>query len=381
MKKKTAVLGATGSIGKNTLDVLRGASGKFQPVLFSANSDAAALLKLSKEFPCAKLALTGKTKTEDNILSGLPAGTVFYGKEGLLDAIKICGADIAVNGIAGAAGLVPSIAVLESGADLALANKETIVMAAPLVFKKAKENNAKIIPVDSEHSAIFNLINAHGREALDEIILTASGGPFRNYTIEQLKNVTVKDALSHPTWSMGTKITVDSASLANKGLEVIEAARLFDMPGEKIKVTIHPQSIVHSMIRLSDGAVYAQLSRPDMRLPIHEALNYPAVTKSAWGVLDFENLTLTFEKPDYKRFPLLKFAYDALNAGGLWTVAYNAANETVVHAFINKQISFLEIPSIVEYVLNKDWGGKPDDLPSIMDADRKAREAALGVLC
>lgn len=379
MKKRVAVLGATGSIGKNTLDVLRAGKDDFEPVLFSSHSDVTGLLALSREYPAAALALSSGD-------GGTMPDTAYLGRQGLLRAIAECGADIVVNGIAGAAGLEPSLAALEAGADLALANKETIVMAAPLVFALAEEKKVRIIPVDSEHSAVFNLVEAHGRDKLEEILLTASGGPFRKRTREELAAITLKDALNHPTWNMGPKITIDSASMANKGLEVIEAAFLFGVSPEQIAVVVHPQSIVHSMIRLRDGAVYAELSKPDMRRPIHNALYYPACTPCAFGRLGFDALTLEFEKPDGEKFPMLPLAYEAARKGGQYTTVYNAANETAVAAFLTGTVGFLDIPRIVEYVLNKDWssggisspgtGEKAAALEAILDTDRRARKLA-----
>jgi 1-deoxy-D-xylulose-5-phosphate reductoisomerase len=335
-------------------------------VLFSAYSDSEKLRRLREMFPGVRCMAAS---TED-----LPA------------AIRACGAEMAVNGIAGAAGLAPSLAVLETGANLALANKETVVMAWDLVRQTADRTGSRIIPVDSEHSAVFSLVNAHAHstntpdtDIIEEIILTCSGGPFRNRTAEELAQVRAKDALNHPTWSMGPKITIDSASLANKGLEVIEAARLFNRPPEKIKVVIHPQSIVHSMVRLRDGAVYAQMSQPDMRLPIHSALFYPETVPCPFAALDFSDLTLTFSAPDTARFPMLRLAYDALAAGGLYSVAYNAANEAAVVTYINNAIGFLDIPRLVDEVLQHDWSGAPRDLGTIMDTDRRAREIAASI--
>jgi 1-deoxy-D-xylulose-5-phosphate reductoisomerase len=356
VKKRVAVLGASGSIGRSTLDVLRAGREVFEPVLFSAHTGTDALTALAREFPCAQTVLTSVASRSE-----------------FLRIIGGCGADIVVNGIAGAAGLEPSLAALNAGADLALANKETIVMAAPLVFAAARKTGRVVIPVDSEHSAVFNLLRAHGDKAVDEIILTASGGPFRNHSLEELARVTVRDALSHPTWNMGPKITVDSASLANKGLEVIEAARLFDLPPSRIKVVIHRQSVVHSMIRLVDGAVYAQLSAPDMRLPIHEALYFPELKEGSFGRLDFDNLTLDFERPDEERFPMLRLAYAALRRGGLYPVVYNAANEEAVAAFLKNQIGFLDIPRLVSSALDKDWPGDPTDLETILATDKRSR--------
>ncbi|MDR0289884.1 MAG: 1-deoxy-D-xylulose-5-phosphate reductoisomerase [Treponema sp.] len=400
MKKRVAVLGASGSIGKSALEVIALGKNDFEIVLLSSHSREKELAELGRQWPAAKTVLSGAQN----------------GREALLAAIADCGADIALNGISGAAGLEPSMAAIESGANLALANKETLVMAGPLVFQKAREKKVDIIPVDSEHAAVFHLLEAHGRcprsknfttentefhgerdndisklrvapctpwsnillrqpyDNLEEIILTASGGPFRNYSIEEMKNVSPQEALAHPTWNMGAKITIDSASMANKGLEVIEAAQLFNLAPEKIKVAIHPQSIVHSMIRMKDGAVYAQLSRPDMRLPIHQALHWPqTVPANEFGRLEFDSLTLEFCQPDTQKFPLLGLAYEAAKKGGLYPCAYNAANEAGAAAFLGGRIGFLDIGRITGYVLDKDWSGEPADIASVMEADRQAR--------
>jgi 1-deoxy-D-xylulose-5-phosphate reductoisomerase len=380
MKKRVALLGATGSIGKSSLDVIRRGADDFEVVLLTSHNKSAALRELGKEFPGALLVLSGGTEAE---------GLSFSGPEGLLQAIAEAGADITVNGISGAPGLPPSLAAIEAGSDLALANKETVVMAGHEVFARAREKKTRILPVDSEHSAIFHLINAHGADRAAEILLTASGGPFRKFSRERMEAVTVRDALAHPTWNMGPKITVDSASLANKGLEVIEAVRLFDMPPEKITVLIHPQSVVHSMVRMRDGAVYAQLSRPDMRLPIHEALYWPETRPSPFGELDFRGLSLDFEAPDTERFPMLNLAYTAVRRGNIYPCVYNAANEAAVAAFLESRIGFLDIPRIVEYVLTRDFGsldsrpsgqdvltGSPGGLPAILAADGEARKLA-----
>ncbi|MDR2516491.1 MAG: 1-deoxy-D-xylulose-5-phosphate reductoisomerase [Spirochaetaceae bacterium] len=382
MKKRVAVLGATGSIGKSVIDVLRAGRDYFEPVLFSCHRDAAPLIALKKEFPAALLALSGAETA--------PEG-VYAGKAGLLHAAAVCGADIAVNGISGAAGLPPSLAALEAGADLALANKETVVMAAPLVFETARRRGKRIIPVDSEHAAVFNLIEAHGRETVAEIILTASGGPFRKTAPEALARIRPVDALRHPTWSMGPKITIDSATMANKGLEVIEAAFLFGAAREEISVVVHPASVVHALVRLKSGALYAELSRPDMRLPIHHALHYPAHVPAAFGRLElggpsFDLLSLEFEKPDTAKFPLLPLAFEAVAHGGAWPILYNAANEAAVAAFLAEKIGFLDISRVVEYVLNhSEYAASavsPGDftgdgaLSLILAIDRRGREEA-----
>ncbi|MDR0597861.1 MAG: 1-deoxy-D-xylulose-5-phosphate reductoisomerase [Treponema sp.] len=376
MKKRVAVLGATGSIGKSALDVLRNSKDDFEAVLLSSHTNRQGLLDLAEEFPRAALALAGP---DGGGTEGAP-GIRYRGQAGLLRALSECGMDLAVNGIAGAAGLAPSLAVLEAGADLALANKETMVMASSLARKKAAENKARIFPVDSEHAAIHALLRSQGRENLEELLLTASGGPFRGWSLEEMAAVTPAQALAHPTWSMGPKITVDSSTMANKGLEVIEAAALFSLDVARVKVVIHPQSIVHSMIRLRDGAVYAQLSKPDMRLPIHQALYGDDCVPCPFGRLDFDGLTLSFEKPDFERFPMLALAYQAGERGGLCPAAYNGANEAAVAAFLGGSVPFLAIPDIVAYVLSRDWKGGEFDLESVLEADRSARLLAEGYI-
>jgi 1-deoxy-D-xylulose-5-phosphate reductoisomerase len=370
MKKKAAVLGATGSIGKSALDVIQQGctQGKndFEVVLLSAHRNGEALDEAGRLWPAA-----------EKVLSGAEGG-----RERLLSAIAACNADIVLNGIIGAAGLEPSAAAVEAGCDLALANKETLVMAGYLIMQRAREKNVSIIPVDSEHSAVFHLIEAHGTESLDEIILTASGGPFRNSTIEEMEKAGPADALAHPTWNMGAKISIDSASMANKGLEVIEAARLFGIAVEKIKVVIHHQSIVHSMVKMKDGAVYAQLSKPDMRLPIYKALYRGQGTGNReCGVLPWQldfnaAITLEFYPPDMDRFPLLSLAREAVKKGGMYPCAYNAANEAAVAAFLAGRIGFLDIGRITQYVLDNDWSVEPVDIASVMEADRQARVCA-----
>jgi 1-deoxy-D-xylulose-5-phosphate reductoisomerase len=372
MRRRLAILGATGSIGASTLDVARAHPDDFELVLLSAHTNSAALEKLGAEFPQAILALSGGSSGGE---TPPPARVSHRGPEALLAAIDAAGAEITVNGIAGAAGLAPSLACLRARSSLALANKETVVLAYPLAAALAKERGVPIIPIDSEHAAVFKLLEAHGRDKVREIILTASGGPFRNYSLGQLGMVKAREALAHPTWNMGPKITVDSATMANKGMEVIEAVRLFDMKPEQVAVVIHPQSVVHSLIRMADGALYAQLSRPDMRLPIQDALYWPRTPSSSFADLDLPGLRLEFEKPDGERFPMLPLAYDAARLGGLYPCAYNGANEEAVAAFFDGRAGFLDIPDIVRYVLERDWGGKLD-LESVLEADRRSRELA-----
>jgi 1-deoxy-D-xylulose-5-phosphate reductoisomerase len=370
MKKRIAVLGATGSIGKSSLDIISRDTDNLEAVLLSAHSNHSKLEDLSKLFPSAVCVLTG----EDN------------GKEKLLTAIAEIKPDITINGISGAAGLEPSLACINADSHLALANKETIVMAGGLALRMAKEKNVNIIPVDSEHSAIFHLLRFFAeqgddkRENVSEIILTASGGPFRNLSVKDMEKVTVKDALAHPTWNMGKKITIDSASMANKGLEIIEACNFFNMPSEKIKVVIHPQSIVHSMIRLCNGVIYAQLSKPDMRHPVHDAIYFPVTTPSTLEQISFDSLTLEFSKPAPDKFPMLKYAWEAARRGELYPCAYNAANETAVTAFIEQKIGFLDIPKITDHVLQADWTCGNLDLETVLKADEDARRRAKSLI-
>jgi len=366
MKKRVAILGATGSIGKSSLDIISRDSENFEAVLLTARSSRNKLEELSKQFPTAVCVLADEPN----------------GKEKLLSAIAEIKPDITINGISGAAGLEPSLAAINSGSHLALANKETIVMAGDLAIRSAKEKNVNIIPVDSEHSAIFHLLrffagqDGNKSENVSEIILTASGGPFRKLSAKDMENVTVKDALSHPTWNMGPKITIDSASMANKGLEIIEACVFFNIPSEKVKVVIHPQSIVHSMIRLCNGVIYAQLSKPDMRHPIHDALYWPVTTKSTLEPISFDSLTLEFLKPDTAKFPMLTYAWEAAKRGGLYPCAYNAANEVAVMAFLEQKIKFIDIPKITEHVMQTDWTCGSLDLETVLKADAEARKRA-----
>lgn len=360
--KKVLVLGCTGSIGSNTLNICRAFPEKFSVCGITCNTQKEKLSKLGKEFDC-KISLT----SEDGV-------------DGIKKIIDEAKPDIVVNGIAGSAGLLPSKIVLDSGIDLALANKETVVMAWPLIKTLASKRNAKIIPVDSEHSAVFNLINQIGKENISQIVITASGGPFRTLEKEKLSKVTVKDALKHPTWSMGTKITIDSASLANKGLEVIEANRLFDFPVEKVQVVVHPQSLVHSLVRTNDGMLYAQISDPDMKHPIYSALTFPKNEENYLEPFDLFDHEMTFFKPRYEDFPMLKYAFTAAQKNGSYTIAYNAANEVAVADFISGKIRFTEIPEVVLKVLEKDWSKTPDTFDDVFEMDKKARIVAEEIL-
>lgn len=364
--KRILVLGCTGSIGSQTIDIARNLKDQFQIAGVACGKNREAVTKLCAEFNCE--------------------GTVFAedGIDGIRKLVENSNADIAVNGIAGASGLEPSMIVLENGMDLALANKETVVMAWPIVKDFARQHNANIIPVDSEHSAIFNLVQKIGSENLSELIITASGGPFRTFTKDQLENVTVEQALNHPTWSMGPKITIDSASLANKGLEVIEASRLFDFSPDKVKVVVHPQSLVHSLVRTKDGMMYAQISDPDMRHPIYGALVWPEYKETYLNPFDLFDHEMTFFAPRMDDFPMLSLAYKCSQLNGSYTIAFNAANEIAVQAFIDKKCRFTEIPKIVSNTLQKDWSKTPDCIEMVYEIDALVRieaEKSLNIIC
>lgn len=359
-RKRVLVLGATGSIGTSTLDCIRNYPERFTLAGFSAYGNGTLFDRLRAEFPQAAAVLVSRDGTDalDAMITETPA-------------------DVAVNGIAGSAGLFPSKAVLEAGVDLALANKETAIMAGNLIFPLAEKHGCKILPVDSEHSAVFHLIEAFGRDVLDEIILTASGGPFRTWPAEKIACARPEDALRHPTWSMGAKITVDSASLANKGMEVLEACALFGISPEKIRVAVHPQSLVHSLIRTADGDLYAQISPPDMRRPILSALCWPEKQENRLEKLSFRiPCEMTFEPPRLDAFPLLPMAFRAAAMQGSYPIAFNAANEEAVRVFLEGRIPFSALAEITAAVLEEDWSRLPESFAEVSGQDRLARAAA-----
>ena len=353
--RRVVILGATGSIGTTCLNYLRNSNPGFLLVGATAKRSREKLESIGKEFNCPVL-LTDPIETSS--LSSFLLSTK---------------PDIVLNAVSGADGLFASVTTIDCGIDLALSNKESVVMGGSWIFSYAEKKNVRIIPVDSEHSAIYNLLKGHEAQSL---VITASGGPFVDRM--DLDKVTVSEALNHPTWKMGKKITIDSATLANKGLEVIEASFLFDMEAKDIEVTVHRQSIVHSLIRTKEGAVYAQLSPPDMTLPIVSALSDGKIElENVVRPLSFSDLRLTFEKPDKERFPLLQSAYRALEIGGAAPIAYNAADEVAVAAFMEERISFKDISRIVGSVIEMDCFKSPVfDYPSTMEMDRIARKEA-----
>lgn len=366
--KRVIVLGSTGSIGTSALDIIKNNQDDFDLVGISANTSENTLIEQAKIFHVKNVALSGKTP-QDSVIN-------YFGPGSITRLIEETEADIVVNGISGAVGLAPSVATLQSGKDLALANKETMVMAGPLIKELSKQSGKKILPVDSEHSALFYLLEGKKSEQIDEIIITASGGPFRGYTAEQLKTVSKEQAMKHPTWDMGYKITIDSASLANKGLEVIEAWRLFDINLDKIKVLVHPQSYVHSIVRTADMAMYAQISNPDMRLPIQNAMYYPQMKAVPSTFLDLAGKNLNFEQPDINNFKMLPLAYRAAELGASYPIAYNAVNEVAVQALVDDKIQFLNIGDITSSILEKDWSREALSFDEVLEIDKEARAAA-----
>ncbi|MGI5998713.1 MAG: 1-deoxy-D-xylulose-5-phosphate reductoisomerase [Lutispora sp.] len=380
MMKNIAILGSTGSIGTQALDVIRDNKTDFKVCALTANSNIDILYDQVLEFSPEIVAITNFEKYKEFKSAIKPFNSslkVLYGEEGLFDVAAYDKNDIIISSIVGIAGLKPTYKAVEKGKTVALANKETLVTAGRIITKKAKEKNAFIIPVDSEHSAIFQCIGSNS-EYVSRIILTASGGPFRKKTPEELKKVSLSDALKHPSWNMGKKVTIDSATMMNKGLEVIEARWLFDMNPDKIDVCIHPESIIHSMVEFVDGAILAQLGVPDMRTPIKYSLTYPERTITNENKLDFSKLkSLSFEEPDIKRFPCLNLAYEALKDGDSSCIVLNGANEVAVNLFLQEKIRFIEIYDIVANALERHVKTNINDLEDVFQVDAWSRKIAL----
>ncbi|MBL1408544.1 1-deoxy-D-xylulose-5-phosphate reductoisomerase [Sphingobacterium faecale] len=351
-KKSIAILGSTGSIGRQALDVIRSFPDKFEASVITASNSVDLLIQQAIEFK-PKLVVIINEEHSTKVQSALAhtGCRVLVGEEALIEAVAFTGVDIVLNAIVGAAGLRPTVEAIKSGKDIALANKETLVMAGELVMGLAQEYDVKILPVDSEHSAIFQCLVGEENK-IEKIYLTASGGPFRGKTVAELADVTREQALKHPNWAMGAKITIDSASLMNKGLEVIEAKWLFDLEVSEIDVIVHPQSIIHSIVQFEDGSMKAQMGAPDMRVPIQYALTYPNRLRNDFKRFNFlEHPALTFECADIDTFRNLGLAYDALKQGGNRCCVLNAANEIVVDAFLKDELSFLEMSDILEETL------------------------------
>lgn len=352
-QKRLAILGSTGSIGRQTLEVVDQYPDLFEAYLITANNQIDLLIEQARKYRPEVVIIANKdyyTQLRD-ALADLPI-KVYAGADAIADAVTLQDIDIVVTAMVGYAGLLPTIRAIEAKKTIALANKETLVVAGELITQLALQHHAPIIPVDSEHSAIFQCLVGEGNNPIEKIILTASGGPFRNHTAEQLRMVTRADALRHPNWNMGNKITIDSATLMNKGFEMIEAKWLFGIEPSKIEIVVHPQSIIHSMVEFSDGAVKAQLGTPDMKLPIRYALSYPDRLVSSDRKLSLADYaTLTFERPDMVRFPLLQYAFDAIAQGGNMPCIMNAANEIAVAAFLAERIGFCQIAETVAHTM------------------------------
>ncbi|KJZ93750.1 1-deoxy-D-xylulose 5-phosphate reductoisomerase [Clostridium sp. IBUN22A] len=378
--KKLSILGATGSIGTQTLDVIRKSKGDLKLIGITANTSVKNVIEIIDEFNPSYVAMMDSSSA-DEIRSYCMEYSkdikVFEGIDGLNKIASLDEIDIVVTSVVGMIGLEPTLKAIEAKKDIALANKETLVVAGELVMKAAKENNVKILPVDSEHSAIDQSLRGNNIKTLRKIILTASIGPFRGKATEELKKVKVEDALKHPKWNMGRKISIDSATLMNKGLEVIEAHWLFDCDYDNIQVLVHPQSIIHSMVEYTDGSIIAQLGAQDMRLPIQYALNYEERKDLIADTIDFYEINkLTFEKPDMDTFKALKLAFKAGKIGGLMPTILNGANEAAVELFLNKKIEFLDIADYIERAMEafKEEGCKEVSLEKVIDLDKRVKK-------
>lgn len=379
--KNLAILGSTGSIGTQTIDVAREHRENFNIIGLSTyrNIDLleAQILEFNPKDVCVML------EDKANILKKRLVGSktqIYTGIEGLIKIATLEGTDLLVNSLVGTIGIQPTIAAINKGIDIGLANKETLVSAGSLVMDLAKEKKVKILPIDSEHSAIFQCIRGNENNKIANILLTASGGPFRGKKKRDLINITPREAINHPNWSMGEKISVDSATLMNKGLELIEAKWLFDMDIDKIKILIHPQSIVHSAVEYEDGSIIAQLGEKDMKVPIAYALNYPNRKKNTFSKLDLVSIgTLTFYKPDIETFQCLRLAYEAIKMGGTMAAVLNGANEKAVELFIKNEIGFLDIPQIIQKVMDKHKNVLNPSLEEILYIDTWAKEIAVEI--
>ncbi|WP_053957400.1 1-deoxy-D-xylulose-5-phosphate reductoisomerase [Inediibacterium massiliense] len=380
--KNISILGSTGSIGTQTLDVVRNNKEKFNILGLSANNNIDLLEKQIEEFhPIAVAVMNEEKAIELKKRLGGKKTEVLHGIKGLISIATLSQVHLVVTSVVGMIGLIPTLEAIKNKKDIALANKETLVTAGKIVMEEAKKNNVAILPVDSEHSAIFQCLKGYNLKDIKRIILTASGGPFRGLHRSDLENVSVKEALKHPKWNMGRKISIDSATLMNKGLEVIEAKWLFDVDLEQIDVVVHPQSIIHSMVEYKDSSILAQMGHPDMRVPIQFALTYPDRVKRDEKKLDFFELgSLTFEKPDLDTFPCLNLAYEALKIGGSLPTVLNAANEVLVELFLQEKIGFYHIPKGIQKAMEKHDVIHNLDVHKIIEIDHATREFVKNLL-
>ncbi|MBL1178862.1 1-deoxy-D-xylulose-5-phosphate reductoisomerase [Pantanalinema sp. GBBB05] len=381
--KAISLLGSTGSIGTQTLDIVTHHPDEFRIVGLASGRNVELLAQQIRQFQPQIVAICDADKLselKDAIADVEPQPIVLAGEEGVIEVARYADADVVVTGIVGCAGLLPTIAAIEAGKDIALANKETLIAGGPVVLPLIQKHGIKLLPADSEHSAIFQCLQGVPAKGLRRVLLTASGGAFRDLPVEQLSQVTVADALKHPNWSMGRKITIDSATLMNKGLEVIEAHFLFGVDYDQIAIVIHPQSIIHSMIELQDTSVLAQLGWADMRLPLLYALSYPERIYTDWEPLDLVKVgSLTFREPDHQKYPCMQLAYAAGRAGGCMPAVLNAANEQAVALFLDEKIQFLDIPRLIEQTCDRyhSQNRSTPTLDDILEADRWARQEVL----
>lgn len=380
MKRKISILGSTGSIGVSTLEVIATSKERFEVVGLAAGYNLKLLKQQIQKFHPRKVSVADRALAE-NLKSVFPKCEVHFGEEGLIEIATLEEADLVVSALVGAKGIKPTVAAILAKKDVALANKEVLVSAGGLTMDLVKEQKIRLIPVDSEHSAIFQICHREGKEHIEKIILTASGGPFLNRSRDSWGTITPEEALKHPRWSMGERITVDSATLMNKGFEVIEARWLFGLPPEQIDVVIHPQSIVHGLVLFSDGNMPACLSTPDMRAPIAYALSYPHRIPTEVSRLDLTKVKeLTFDQPDIAKFPLLRLAYDALKQEGSYPCLLNAADEIAVQAFLKREIQFDQIDKIVSETLSSYQGGAAETLEEILEVDEWGRRYAADII-
>ena len=375
-RRKIAILGSTGSIGTQALDVISRHADRFEAYVLVANNSVELLVKKAREMMPEVVVIGNKDKYNQlkDALADLPI-KVWCGVEAIEEVVRDENIDLVLTAMVGISGLKPTVSAIKAGKAIALANKETLVVAGELIATLALKHRVPILPVDSEHSAIFQCLNGEGNNRIDKILLTASGGPFRNFTAEQLTKVTKKEALNHPNWDMGMKVTIDSSTLMNKGFEMIEAKWLFDVEPSQIEVLIHPQSIVHSMVQFDDNTIMAQLGQPDMRAPIQYAFSYPERLKLEMEPVDFIKLSqLTFEAPDRDRFPNLNFAYEAIEKGGNMPCVLNAANEVAVSLFLEDKIGFYEMSSIIEKAMDRSAFMREPTLSDYIQCDKETRE-------
>lgn len=382
MKKQLAILGSTGSIGTQALDVIRANPEEFSVEVLTANDNAELLIQQALEFKPDSVVIANESHyntVKDALINS--DIKVYAGNDAIEQVVELDNIDMVLSALVGFSGLKPTLKAIDAGKQIALANKETLVVGGEIITKLAREKGVNIYPVDSEHSAIFQCLAGEFHNPVEKIILTASGGPFRGKTAEELSMVTKAQALKHPNWTMGNKVTIDSATMMNKGLEVIEACWLFALKPEQVEVIIHPQSIIHSFVQFTDGSMKAQMGLPDMKLPIQYALAYPKRLASDFPRFDFSNYPqLTFEKPDFKVFRCLSLAFDSLAKGGNMPCALNAANEIAVSAFLSDRIGFAEIPVIIEKTLQQTMLIEHPDLQNLIETDGSARDFASSLL-